>query len=191
MLFLPPRFYPNHVVKIGALTVLLTSLSVFFVTHTGAHARTHTHTHTPVCPSVDSWAELGWLSCPISLPMITLRLGNWMETGQSVFLGDFPTAATPQRSLEQKLREVRFRAANRQIPHREAAVHLSSPTWAPSEGGKGAPWLLPRPCSSSSWALLPPGPSYALVMWPNTFLFCLSWLTLSFYPLQPRECWPL
>ena len=52
MLFLPPRFYPNHVVKIGALTVLLTSLSVFFVTHTGAHARAHTHTHTHTSLSI-------------------------------------------------------------------------------------------------------------------------------------------
>ena len=38
------------------------------------------------------------------LPVITLRLCNWMELGQSVFLGDFPSAATPPCSLEQKLR---------------------------------------------------------------------------------------
>ena len=115
MLSLPPRFYSNYVVKIEALTILLTSLSL--LSHTQAHTHTHTHAHTGTqthtCLSISgllSWAAL--TSCPMSLPVITLRLGNWMELGQSAFLGDFPTAATPQRSLEQKLREVRFRAAS-------------------------------------------------------------------------------
>ena len=190
MLSLPPRFYSNYVVKIEALTILLTSLSL--LSHTQAHTHTHTHTqarkHTPVCPSVGSWAELRWHHAPCPCQWL---LSDWVIEWSWVnqpFLGTFqlqlPLSALWNRNWEKW---------DSELPASWGCGAPEQPHLSTKQGweGSGAPWLPPRPCSSSSWALLPPGPSYALVMWPNTFLFCLSWLTLSFYPSQPGGCWPL
>ena len=142
MLFLPPRFYPNHVVKIGALTVLLTSLSVFFVTHTGAHARTHTHTHTHTHLSVHQWTpERSWADCHAPYPcqwLLSDWVIEWRWVNQS-FLGTFqlqlPLSALWNRNWEKwdselptgKFRIVRLQCTWAAPPERQARVGRELP----------------------------------------------------------------